>query len=64
MSRSSGKRDGVPGDNLADHLDMLNVDVLRQMLKRRSIPKPRPTRKAEMIAAISGRPASDFLRAL
>ena len=43
MSRSSGKWDGIPSDNLVDHLDMLNVDVLRQMLKRLSIPKPHPT---------------------
>lgn len=64
MSRSSGTWYRFPGDNLADHLDMINADMVRRMVKRLSIPKPHPTRKAEMAAAISGRLAGDSLRSL
>ncbi len=62
--RSSRARAPFPGNDLPDHLNFLNADVLRQMIEPLSIPKPHPTRKADMIAAISGRLTGDFLRDL
>ncbi len=64
MSRSSRAWDHLSGNDLPDYLNFLNGDLLRRMLKRLSIPKPHPTRKADMIAAISGRLTGDFLRYL
>lgn len=64
MSRSSGRWAYPPGNNLSDFLDMSNAEVLRQMLHQLPIPKPRPTRKAEMAAAIESRLAGDSLRDL
>ncbi|MCY3769944.1 MAG: hypothetical protein OXG56_11370 [Gammaproteobacteria bacterium] len=54
-----------PSNNLRDYLEMFNVDVLRRMMGQLFISKPRPTRKAEMIAAIASRLTNDdFLRGL
>ena len=50
--------------DLSDALALHNVDVLRHLLDRLETPKPRPTRKADMIRAIGGRLTGDSLRRL
>ena len=64
MNRSSRRWTDSPGNDLLDLLGEINADVLRQMLPQLPIPKPRPTRKAEMAAAIEDRLAGDSLRNL
>ena len=49
---------------LSDALASLRSDELRPMMSRLSVPKPRPTRKADMIAAIESRLAGGSLRGL
>ena len=49
---------------LSDALSLLNVDVLRHLVDRLETPKPRPTRKADMIRVIGGRLTGDSLRRL
>ena len=49
---------------LSDALSGLTVDVLRHLLDRLETPKPRPTRKADMIGVIRGRLTGDSLRRL
>ena len=51
-----------PDLTLSEALSLLNVDVLEDMVACVAIPKPRPTRKAEMIAAIESRLAGKSLR--
>ena len=49
---------------LAGALQSLTSDVLRAMMKRLSTPKPRPTRKAEMVEAVERRLSGEALRRL
>ena len=49
---------------LSRALQSLTSDVLRAMMKRLSTPKPRPTRKAEMVEAVERRLAGESLRCL
>ena len=49
---------------LSDALSLLNVDVLRYLIDRLETPKPRPTRKADMIRVIGSRLNGDSLRRL
>ena len=50
--------------DLSDALALLNVDVLRHLVDRLETPKPRPTRKADMVRVIGGRLTGDSLRRL
>ena len=49
---------------LSGALQSLTGEVLRAMMKRLSTPKPRPTRKAEMVEAVERRLAGESLRSL
>ena len=49
---------------LSDALSLLNVDGLRYLIDRLETPKPRPTRKADMIHVIGSRLNGDSLRRL
>ena len=60
MVRPAGPR----SPTLSDALALLRADDLRPMLGRLSVPKPRPTRKADMVAAIESRLAGGSLRRL
>lgn len=52
----------VPGAlTLSDALSLLTVDALRHLIDRLETPKPRPTRKADMIRLIKGRLTGDSL---
>ena len=43
---------------------MLRSEDLRPMMSRLSVPKPRPTRKTDMVAAVESRLAGESLRRL
>ena len=49
---------------LSDALALLNVDGLRHLIDRLDTPKPRPTRKADMVRVVSSRLRGDSLRRL
>ena len=49
---------------LSDALALMRSDELRPMMSRLSVPKPRPTRKADMVAAVESRLAGESLRRL
>ena len=50
--------------NLSDALSLHNVDGLRHLVDRLDTPKPRPTRKADMIRVVGSRLRGDSLRRL
>ncbi|MCY4212039.1 MAG: helicase-associated domain-containing protein [Gammaproteobacteria bacterium] len=52
--------EGVP-QTLLEALREHNVDALRQLMKALSIPKPQPTRKADMVHVVAERMADDAL---
>ena len=60
MVRPAGPRSATVSDALAS----LGNDDLRAMVKSLSVPTPRPTRKADMVAAIESRLAGEPLRSL
>ena len=60
MVRLAGTRRAT----LSDALASLSNDDLRAMMKSLSVPTPRPTRKADMVAAIESRLAGESLRSL
>ena len=64
MTRSSRSWSGIPDNNLPDYLGLLNVDMLRKMVNQLPIPKPHPTRKADLIVAIVDKLTDDYLREL
>ena len=49
---------------LSDALALLRIDDLRPMMRRLSVPKPLPTRKADMVTAVESRLAGESLRRL
>ena len=51
MVRPAGPRNAT----LSDALASLRSEDLRPMMSRLSVPKPRPTRKADMVAAVESR---------
>ena len=55
---------GLHEPTLSAALQSLTTDVLKTLMDRLSTPKPRPTRKAQMIDAIKGRLSGDSLRRL
>ena len=55
---------GIPSATVSDALASLSNDYLRAMMKSLSVPTPRPTRKADMTAAIESRLAGESLRRL
>ena len=55
---------GIPSATVSDALASLSNDDLRAMMKSLSVPTPRPTRKADMVAAIESRLAGESLRSL
>ena len=55
---------GIPSATVSNALASLSNDDLRAMMKSLSVPTPRPTRKADMTAAIESRLAGESLRRL
>ena len=60
MIRFTGPRNAT----LSDALALLRSEDLRPMMSRLSVPKPRPTRKADMVAAVENRLVGESLRRL
>ena len=58
------RHSGIPSATVSDALASLSNDDLRAMMKSLSVPTPRPTRKADMTAAIESRLAGESLRRL
>ena len=52
-----------PPDTLIEALMLINADELRPMLPHAGVPKPLPTRKADMAEAIARRLSGGLLRA-
>ncbi|MYB38328.1 MAG: hypothetical protein F4169_22135 [Gammaproteobacteria bacterium] len=58
--RAGSPFEAVPA-TLLEALQEQNAEVVRQLMKAVSIPKPQPTRKADMVQAIAERMADDSL---